>query len=67
VATVTIDELSKRYAGGGEPAVKAVSLAVADGEFMVLLGPSGCGKSSVLRSPASSRSPRERSRSTAGR
>jgi len=49
VATVTIDELSKRYAGGGEPAVKAVSLAVADGEFMVLLGPSGCGKSSVLR------------------
>ena len=29
--------------------MKAVSLAVADGEFMVLLGPSGCGKSSVLR------------------
>jgi len=49
VATVTIDKISKHYAGGSEPAVKAVSLDVADGEFMVLLGPSGCGKSSVLR------------------
>jgi len=49
VATVTIDKLSKHYAGGSEPAVKGVSLDVADGEFMVLLGPSGCGKSSVLR------------------
>ena len=49
MATVTIDKLSKHYAGGSEPAVKAVSLDVADGEFMVLLGPSGCGKSSVLR------------------
>ena len=49
MAVVTIDRLSKRYDGGGEPAVKDVSLTVADGEFMVLLGPSGCGKSSVLR------------------
>ncbi|HTO85631.1 MAG TPA: sn-glycerol-3-phosphate ABC transporter ATP-binding protein UgpC [Methylomirabilota bacterium] len=49
MATVSIDKLSKHYAGGSEPAVKAVSLTVADGEFMVLLGPSGCGKSSVLR------------------
>src|SRR5205809_5607443 len=31
------------------PAVDAVSLEVADGEFMVLLGPSGCGKSTTLR------------------
>jgi multiple sugar transport system ATP-binding protein len=49
MATVTIEGLTKRYEGGGEPAVRGVSLAVADGEFMVLLGPSGCGKSSVLR------------------
>ncbi len=46
---VAISGLSKRYSGSGEAAVKAVSLTVADGEFMVLLGPSGCGKSSVLR------------------
>ena len=49
MAVVAIDRLSKRYDGGGELAVKEVSLTVADGEFMVLLGPSGCGKSSVLR------------------
>ena len=42
-------------------------LAVADGEFMVLLGPSGCGKSTALRMIAgSSRSPPARCRSTAG-
>jgi multiple sugar transport system ATP-binding protein len=49
MASVAIDGLSKRYDGSAELAVKAVSLTVADGEFMVLLGPSGCGKSSVLR------------------
>ena len=49
MATVSVEALCKRYDGGGELAVDDVSLAVADGEFMVLLGPSGCGKSSVLR------------------
>jgi multiple sugar transport system ATP-binding protein len=49
LAVVTIDSLSKRYDGSSELAVKEVSVAIADGEFMVLLGPSGCGKSSVLR------------------
>ncbi|MBV8963109.1 MAG: sn-glycerol-3-phosphate ABC transporter ATP-binding protein UgpC [Hyphomicrobiales bacterium] len=49
MATVAITALSKLYDGGGELAVKDLSLTVADGEFMVLLGPSGCGKSSVLR------------------
>lgn len=49
MAVITLDKLSKRYDGGGEPAVKRVSLTAGDGEFMVLLGPSGCGKSSVLR------------------
>jgi multiple sugar transport system ATP-binding protein len=49
LAAVTIENLSKRYEGSSEFAVKSVSLAISDGEFMVLLGPSGCGKSSVLR------------------
>src|SRR6202047_2050135 len=49
MAVVAVDRLSKRYDGGTEPAVRDVSLTVAEGEFMVLLGPSGCGKSSVLR------------------
>src|SRR5579864_9353283 len=49
MAVVEIENLTKRYDGSADPAVRGVSLAVADGEFMVLLGPSGCGKSSVLR------------------
>jgi multiple sugar transport system ATP-binding protein len=49
MAVVTLERLSKRYEGASDLAVKEVSLAVKDGEFMVLLGPSGCGKSSVLR------------------
>ena len=49
MAIVAVDRLGKRYESGGDPAVKDVTLTVADSEFMVLLGPSGCGKSSVLR------------------
>ena len=49
MAEVALNGLSKRYDGSSDFAVKAVSLTVNDGEFMVLLGPSGCGKSSVLR------------------
>jgi sn-glycerol 3-phosphate transport system ATP-binding protein len=48
MASVTLDDIKKVYAGGIE-AVKGVSLAVADGSFTVLLGPSGCGKSTLLR------------------
>ena len=49
MGSVAIQELSKRYDGSSDFAVKRISLTVTDGEFMVLLGPSGCGKSSVLR------------------
>ena len=49
MAVVTVDQLSKRYEGSNELAVKDVVFTDDDGEFMVLLGPSGCGKSSVLR------------------
>ena len=45
---VELEGVGKRYANGFE-AVKAVDLAVADGEFVVLVGPSGCGKSTTLR------------------
>ncbi|MEP6701633.1 MAG: sn-glycerol-3-phosphate ABC transporter ATP-binding protein UgpC [Betaproteobacteria bacterium] len=49
MATVTLDRLTKRYPGADAPAVDAVTLDIADGEFFVLLGPSGCGKSTTLR------------------
>jgi multiple sugar transport system ATP-binding protein len=47
MAGVTLDRVSKRY--GPVVAVDRFSLAVADGELMVLVGPSGCGKSTLLR------------------
>jgi multiple sugar transport system ATP-binding protein len=48
VSTVTIEGLTKVYAGGVE-ALSALDLQVADGEFVVLVGPSGCGKTTALR------------------
>src|SRR3977135_2286254 len=47
MARLDIASLAKRY--GDFYAVRDVSLAVADGEFLVLLGPSGCGKTTTLR------------------
>ncbi|GAA5157876.1 ABC transporter ATP-binding protein [Pseudonocardia eucalypti] len=49
MADVELHELVKTYPGGTQRASDAVSLHVADGEFMVLLGPSGCGKTTLLR------------------
>ena len=48
---IALDHVDKVYRGGLK-ALDDLSLAVADGEFMVLLGPSGCGKSTALRSIA---------------
>ncbi|MCX4095456.1 ABC transporter ATP-binding protein [Nocardia sp. alder85J] len=49
MAELILHELVKTYPGGAARATDAVSLEVADGEFMVLLGPSGCGKTTLLR------------------
>ncbi len=49
MATVTFDRTTRYYAGNPTPAVDGLELAVADGEFLVLVGPSGCGKSTTLR------------------
>jgi len=49
MATVTFDKASRIYPGTPRPAVDAIDLEIADGEFLVLVGPSGCGKSTTLR------------------
>jgi len=51
LAEVALEGVTKVYPGG-VTAVRDASLAVRDGEFMVLVGPSGCGKSTLLRTVA---------------
>lgn len=46
MATLEIDRVRKSY--GPVEILKEVSIAVGDGDFLVLLGPSGCGKSTLL-------------------
>src|SRR5262245_40609920 len=46
---IHFERITKTYPRGKTPAVRDVSLTVAESEFMVLLGPSGCGKTTLLR------------------
>ena len=48
MARVVLEQVSKTYPGGVQ-AVYPLDLAIAHGEFAVLVGPSGCGKSTTLR------------------
>ncbi|MBR0801378.1 ABC transporter ATP-binding protein [Bradyrhizobium jicamae] len=47
MSDVMLRNISKRF--GAVEAVRELSLAVNDGEFLVLLGPSGAGKTTTLR------------------
>src|SRR5215203_1237857 len=44
---VRIEGLTYRYRGQQKPALSGVDLAVAEGEFVVVMGPSGAGKSTL--------------------
>ncbi|MEX2256864.1 MAG: sn-glycerol-3-phosphate ABC transporter ATP-binding protein UgpC, partial [Acidimicrobiia bacterium] len=48
MADVAFDEVEKIFDNGFH-AVQNLTLAIADGEFLVLVGPSGCGKTTALR------------------
>jgi multiple sugar transport system ATP-binding protein len=47
MATVGIRDVRKAF--GLTAVIHGVDIAIADGEFVVLVGPSGCGKSTLLR------------------
>jgi multiple sugar transport system ATP-binding protein len=47
MSTVVCKNLTKLF--GQTYAVRELNLAIADGEFVVLVGPSGCGKTTTLR------------------
>jgi multiple sugar transport system ATP-binding protein len=47
MAEIVVDRVTKRF--GDIEAVKDLSLAIPDGEFVVLLGPTGAGKTTLLR------------------
>jgi ABC-type sugar transport system ATPase subunit len=49
MGSVTLQNLTKSFANRPQPVVRDTSLAIEDGEFIVLLGPSGCGKTTLLR------------------
>jgi len=49
LAEVRYVQATRIYPGNDKPAVEALDLDIADGEFMVLVGPSGSGKTTALR------------------
>ena len=51
MASIRVENASRTFPDGAR-ALDNVSLAVADGECLVLVGPSGCGKSTLLRAVA---------------
>ncbi|MBD3662408.1 sn-glycerol-3-phosphate ABC transporter ATP-binding protein UgpC [Sulfitobacter aestuariivivens] len=47
MATVTLAGVKKSF--GPTDVIHGIDVAIADGEFIVIVGPSGCGKSTLLR------------------
>src|SRR5437899_9304411 len=65
MAKLEIDDVTMSF--GDVVAVDRVSLAVEEGETVVLLGPSGCGKTTLLRLLAGFNRPRSGAIRIAGR
>jgi osmoprotectant transport system ATP-binding protein len=48
-AMISLQDVEKRFPGARAPAVRDLSLEVAEGETVVLVGPSGCGKTTTMK------------------
>ena len=46
---ISLKDVSKTFDGSGEPAVRGLSMEIAEGETVVLVGPSGCGKTTTMK------------------
>jgi len=46
---IEVKNLSFRYSGSSDYALRNVNLSISEGEFVVLAGKSGCGKTTLLR------------------
>jgi osmoprotectant transport system ATP-binding protein len=46
---ISLRDVSKRFPGSREPAVRDLSLDITEGETVVLVGPSGCGKTTTMK------------------
>ena len=46
---ITLDKVTKIYAGQGAPAVDDFSMSVQPGELVMFVGPSGCGKTTTMK------------------
>ncbi|CAL8967907.1 ATP-binding cassette domain-containing protein [Rhodoplanes serenus] len=60
-AMIEITRVAKTYRtrDGEIPSLRPIDLAIADGEFVVVVGPSGCGKTTLLRMIAGLMAPSE--------
>ncbi|MDB4887529.1 MAG: transporter related protein [Gemmatimonadetes bacterium] len=54
---LTLEGVSKRYAGNADPSVDDLSLSIAPGELVALVGASGSGKTTTLRIAAGYEAP----------
>jgi osmoprotectant transport system ATP-binding protein len=46
---ISLKDVSKTFDGSEEPAVRNLSMEIAEGETVVLVGPSGCGKTTTMK------------------